>query len=101
VGDRCACGSGGDGRGGRRDGDTRDSIEDAGASAQWTTAFKSALPIEGLTGDDDGNLYVVHRGAGGCPILRIHLPDGTSTLVGSVPAPCGPAGLTFDAAGRL
>jgi sugar lactone lactonase YvrE len=78
-----------------------DSIEDAGASAQWTTAFKSPLPIEGLTGDDDGNLYVVQRGAGGCPILRIHPPDGTSTLVGSVPAPCGPAGLTFDAAGRL
>jgi sugar lactone lactonase YvrE len=80
-----------------------DSIEDAGASAQWTTVFRSPLPLEGLTGDDDGNLYVVQRGGGAnpCPILRIHPPNGTPTLVGTVPAPCGPSGLTFDADGKL
>jgi sugar lactone lactonase YvrE len=79
-----------------------DSIEDAGASAQWTTVFKSPLPIEGLTGDDDGNLYVAQRGSGtACPILRIHPPSGTPTLVGSLPPPCSPTGLTFDADGNL
>ncbi|MFL6021032.1 MAG: hypothetical protein ACJ74A_07805, partial [Gaiellaceae bacterium] len=30
--------------------------------ASWTTVFRSTLPIEGLTGDADGNLYVVQRG---------------------------------------
>jgi sugar lactone lactonase YvrE len=78
-----------------------DSIEDAGASAQWTTVFKSTAAIEGLSGDDDGNLYVAQRGAGGCPIQRLHPPDLTPTLVGTVPAPCGPSGLTFDADGKL
>jgi sugar lactone lactonase YvrE len=79
-----------------------DSIAAAGASAQWTTVFKSPLAIEGLTGDDDGNLYVAQRGgASGCPILRIHPPSGTPTLVGTVPPPCSPSGLTFDASGKL
>lgn len=80
-----------------------DSISAAGASANWTTVFKSPLPIEGLTGDDDGNLYVAQRGGGAnpCPILRIHPPNGTPTLVGTVPAPCSPSGLTFDADGKL
>jgi len=79
-----------------------DSIATAGASSQWTTVFKSPLAIEGLTGDDDGNLYVGQRGgAAGCPILRIHAPNGTPTLVGMVPPPCSPSGLTFDADGKL
>ena len=79
-----------------------DSIASAGASAQWTTVFKSPLAIEGLTGDDDGNLYVAQRGgANPCPILRIHPPSGSPMLVGAVPAPCSPSGLTFDADGRL
>jgi len=79
-----------------------DSIAAAGASAHWTTVFKSTLAIEGLTGDDDGNLYVAQRGgASGCPIQRLHPPDPTPTLVGTVPPPCSPSGLTFDATGKL
>jgi sugar lactone lactonase YvrE len=81
-----------------------DSIAVAGAAAQWTTVFKSPLAIEGLTGDDDGNLYVAQRGGGTtnpCPILRLHPPSSTPVLVGTVPAPCSPSGLTFDSAGRL
>jgi sugar lactone lactonase YvrE len=79
-----------------------DSIAAAGASAHWTTVFKSTLAIEGLTGDDDGNLYVAQRGGGsGCPIQRLHPPDATPTLVGTVPPPCSPSGLTFDADGKL
>jgi sugar lactone lactonase YvrE len=79
-----------------------DSIAAAGASATWKTVFTSSSGIEGLTGDDDGNLYVAQRGgASGCPILRIHPPNGPPTLVGTVPTPCSPSGLTFDAAGKL
>jgi sugar lactone lactonase YvrE len=74
-------------------------------AATWTTVFKSTLPIEGLTGDENGNLYVAARGGGAaCPVWRI-AADGsvnqTPTLVGTVAPPCGPSGLTFDAAGRL
>jgi sugar lactone lactonase YvrE len=79
-----------------------DSIAAAGASATWKTVFTSSSGIEGLTGDDDGNLYVAQRGgAGGCPIQRLHPPSGTPTLVGTVPPPCTPSGLTFDADGKL
>jgi sugar lactone lactonase YvrE len=67
--------------------------------------LKSPLPIEGLTGDNDGNLYVAARGGGAaCPVWRVTAIGGanqTPVTVGSVPPPCGPAGLTFDAAGRL
>src|SRR5215467_5200619 len=77
-------------------------IAASGASAHWTTVFKSTSAIEGLTGDDDGNLYVAQRGgASGCPIQRLHPPDPTPTLVGTVPPPCSPSGLTFDATGKL
>ncbi|MFL5969003.1 MAG: SMP-30/gluconolactonase/LRE family protein [Gaiellaceae bacterium] len=70
--------------------------------ASWTTVFRSTLPIEGLTGDADGNLYVVQRGgAAGCPVQRIAADGGAPVLVGQAAPPCGPSGLTFDAAGRL
>jgi sugar lactone lactonase YvrE len=70
--------------------------------ASWTTVFRSTLPIEGLTGDADGNLYVVQRGgAAGCPVQRLAADGGAPVLVGQAAPPCGPSGLTFDAAGRL
>ena len=35
----------------------------AASDAQtWTTVYKSSIEIEGLTLDDDGNLYVPQRG---------------------------------------
>jgi sugar lactone lactonase YvrE len=79
-----------------------DPIAAAGAAAKWTTVYKSPLAIEGLTGDHQGNLYVAQRGGSiGCPILRIRPPAGVAILVGTVPAPCSPSGLTFDASGKL
>jgi sugar lactone lactonase YvrE len=74
----------------------------SGANASWTTIFKSTLGIEGLTGDNEGNLYVAQRGgAAGCPVQRIPAAGGAPVLVGQAAAPCGTSGLTFDAAGRL
>jgi sugar lactone lactonase YvrE len=77
----------------------------APASATWTTVLQSTLPIEGLTGDDAGNLYVAARGGGaGCPVWRVDA-DGpanqTPVAVGSVAPPCSPSGLTFGPDGRL
>src|SRR5574341_713536 len=73
----------------------------AGADASFTTVFRSALGIEGLTGDRDGNLYTAGRGATACPITRVPAAGGTPVVVGNVPAPCSPSGLTFNADGRL
>src|SRR3954454_21716601 len=79
-----------------------DPIAATGAAARWTTVYKSPLAIEGLTGDHQGNLYVVQRGGSiGCPILRIRPPAGVAVLVGTVPPPCSPSGLTFDTSGKL
>jgi hypothetical protein len=75
------------------------------ADASWTTVLKSSLPIEGLMGDDVGNLYVAARGgAPGCPVWRVESAGGASQMpvtVGTVAAPCSPSGLTFDSAERL
>ena len=74
----------------------------SGDDASWTTVFKSTVGIEGLTGDDEGNLYVAQRGgAAGCPVQRVSTEGGSPVLVGTVAPPCSPSGLTFDAAGRL
>jgi sugar lactone lactonase YvrE len=73
-----------------------------GATAHFSTTFASPLPIEGLTADGRGNLYVAARAAAGpCPVSRVPAGGGAAVLVGNIPAPCGPAGLTFDARGRL
>jgi sugar lactone lactonase YvrE len=76
-------------------------IGPAGQDASFTTVFKSTVGIEGLTGDGHGNLYTAGRGVGSCPVTRVPAAGGTPVLVGSIPAPCGPAGLTFNADGRL
>lgn len=83
------------------DGD-RSSGRSAGAAGTLTTVLKTQLGIEGLTGDEAGNLYVAERGGGNpCRVDRIPASGGTAVVVGLVPAPCSPSGLTFDAAGRL
>src|SRR5215210_2994659 len=77
----------------------------APASASWTTVLKSTLPVEGLTGDDAGYLYVAARGGGApCPVWRVDSAgpaNQTPTVVGTVLPPCNPSGLTFGADGRL
>ena len=76
-------------------------IRPAGPDAGFTTVFSSPVGIEGLTADRRGNLYVAGRGDTSCPVTRVPAGGGTPVLVGSIPAPCGPAGLAFNAAGRL
>jgi sugar lactone lactonase YvrE len=75
------------------------------SATTWTTVLKSSIGIEGLTGDDAGNLYVAARGGGAaCPVWRVDSAGGadqTPVTVGTVSPSCSPAGLTFDAAGRL
>src|SRR5215212_11096175 len=75
------------------------------ASATWTTVLKSTLGIEGLTGDDAGNLYVAARGGGAsCPVWRVDSggPENQAPVtVGSMAPPCNPSGLAFGPDGRL
>jgi len=75
-----------------------------GDSATWTTVFKGTQAgIEGLAGDDHGNLYVAERGGGTnpCPVWKIAAANGDTTEVGFVPGPCSPSGLAFGRDGRL
>jgi sugar lactone lactonase YvrE len=71
-----------------------------GSAATWTTVFRDASGIEGLTGDDAGNLYVADRG-NPCKVWRIDPDTQASVVVGTVTPPCAPSGLTFDDDGNL
>jgi sugar lactone lactonase YvrE len=75
-------------------------LEAMARTATFTTVFPAPLGIEGLTGDKDGNLYSAGRGGNPCPVWRV-APGGAVAVVGNIPAPCSPAGLAFDARGRL
>jgi sugar lactone lactonase YvrE len=71
----------------------------------WTTVFASPISIEGLTVDDDGNLYVPQRGgAAGCSIVRLDAEGGADqagVVVARMNPPCNPAGIAFGHDGRL
>jgi len=69
--------------------------------ATFSTLFLTPRAIEGLTGDDAGNLYTTGRGANPCPVWRISLASPALVPVGFVPAPCSPSGIAFDAKGDL
>jgi sugar lactone lactonase YvrE len=77
------------------------------AGAAFSTVFTPPQGIEGLTGGADGNLYVAARaGVDGCPVYRVSVaagaaPPAAGVTVGTIPAPCGPAGLAFGPDGRL
>jgi sugar lactone lactonase YvrE len=81
------------------------------ANATFKTLITTRLAIEGLTGDNSGNLYTVGRNAGNgvpCPVWKINSTIRTPPLevVGNIPAPssmtqCAPLGLAFNAAGDL
>jgi sugar lactone lactonase YvrE len=77
----------------------------APADATWMTVLASSLGIEGLTGDDEGNLYVAARVTGAdCPVLRVASDGGANRApitVGTIPAPCSPAGIAFGPDERL
>src|SRR5215510_5071957 len=71
-------------------------------SSTFTTLFKAPLGIEGLTADRDGNLYAGGRGGNPtCPIWRVPATGGAAVVVGTLAAPCGPAGLAFNHDGDL
>jgi sugar lactone lactonase YvrE len=69
--------------------------------ATFTTLITTRFTIEGLTGDDRGNLYTTGRGASPCPVWRISVAHPSLVTVGNVPAPCSPSGIAFDARGDL
>ena len=75
------------------------------APATWTTVFASPISIEGLTLDDDGNLYVPQRGgAAGCSIVRLDSDGGANqagVVVARINPPCNTAGLALGPDGRL
>jgi len=80
------------------------------ANATFTTLTTTPLAIEGLTGDNSGNLYTVGRNAGNgvpCPVWKINIANPSPlVIVGNIPAPssmtqCAPLGLAFNAAGDL
>lgn len=75
-----------------------------GHGASWRTVFTGTRAgIEGLAGDDRGDLYVAERGGGddSCPVWRIAAATGTTTQIGFMPAPCSPSGLVLGRDGRI
>jgi sugar lactone lactonase YvrE len=80
------------------------SLGTIGKNATWTTIFKDTNSgIEGLTGDNHGNVYVAERGIGSnpCPVWQIAVANGRTTQIGAVPGPCSPSGLAFGPDHRL
>ena len=78
-----------------------------GEDATWTTVLKSPLVLEGLTSGADGNLYTTLRNKAPdpCQVVRVS-PQNTDpvagyTVVGLVPQPCSPNGITFGPDGAL
>jgi sugar lactone lactonase YvrE len=82
--------------------------------ATFTTLITTPRPIEGLTGDNTGNLYVGGSSVAitlppPCPIWQINIHKPSLVVVGNVPtnigataiASCAFTGIAFDAAGNL
>ncbi|HVQ90561.1 MAG TPA: SMP-30/gluconolactonase/LRE family protein [Mycobacteriales bacterium] len=92
----------GDDAGPARAADSQPEIRPLAAAARFSTVFPAPVGVEGLTGDSHGNLYTAGRGGDtGCPVWRVPAAGGPAVVVGTIAAPCGPAGLAFDARGRL
>jgi sugar lactone lactonase YvrE len=82
--------------------------ENDGPQASFSTLITTPLAIEGLTNDDQGNLYAPGRApaAGGpCSVWRVNIDHPSLVTVGLVPVPsagpCSPSGLAFDRHGEL
>ncbi|MGB7543805.1 MAG: SMP-30/gluconolactonase/LRE family protein [Burkholderiales bacterium] len=70
--------------------------------ATFSTLILTPFAIEGLTGDDAGNLYTTGRPSGvSCPVWRVSVAVPILVTVGFVPAPCSPSGIAFNVAGDL
>src|SRR3954452_868363 len=81
--------------------DTGQNLLKGKSAPTWTTVFKSARGIEGLTADAAGNLYTADRGTAPCNVLRIPAGGGGAAVVGRLTAACSPSRLTFGPDGRL
>lgn len=83
--------------------------DDLPQNATFSTLIKTPRVIEGLTGDNAGNLYTVGRNPGNgvaCPVWRINLASPSLEVIGTIPAPslttqCSPSGLAFNDIGHL
>jgi len=83
--------------------------EKDGLHATFSTLITTPLIIEGLTNDDNGNLYAPGRAttAGeACPVWRVNISNPSLQVVGLIPAPsatgtCSPSGLAFGPDGNL
>jgi sugar lactone lactonase YvrE len=86
-----------------------DDLEKGGLTASFKTLITTPLAIEGLTSDDNGNLYAPGRSVTpgeACPVYRVNIDNPVLTIVGLIPPPsatglCSPSGLAFDAEGNL
>src|SRR5205823_4506458 len=58
--------------------------------ATFTTRITTPQAIEGLTGDNRGNLYTGGSGATPCPIWKINLNSPSLVPVGFIPTPPPP-----------
>ena len=73
-------------------------------NATFTTLITTPRAIEGLTGDNHGNLYTGGSGTPPCPVWKINLSKPTLTPVGLIqPASgnCGFTGIAFNDIGDL
>jgi sugar lactone lactonase YvrE len=77
------------------------SLSSSAQAASFSTLITTPLAIEGLTNDNQGNLYTPARGGSPCPVYRVNIANPSLVVVGNIPAPCSPSGLAFNRAGRL
>jgi hypothetical protein len=73
--------------------------------AIFSTLITTPRAIEGLTGDNQRNLYTGGSGAAPCPIWKINLDSPSLVTVGNVPlsltSTCAFTGITFNDIGDL
>ncbi len=93
--------------------DDKDDANKFPKNATFTTLIKLPRPVEGLTGDNTGNLYIggssttTPSNPPPCPIWKINLHSPSLTVVGNVQAAQTPAGacsfsgVAFDELGNL
>jgi sugar lactone lactonase YvrE len=71
----------------------------------FSTHIFTTAPIEGLTADAAGKLYVTGRSSGGvrCPVWQLDpaAPLSPPVQVGSIPSGCTSAGMAFDQLNNL
>ena len=77
------------------------SVSSSAQAETFSTLITTPLAIEGLTNDNQGNLYTPGRGGSPCPVWRVNIANPSRVVVGTIPAPCSPSGLAFNRAGRL